>query len=69
MSAQENKRDAGLSTQASLNTKLNCHLTGRLARTKRLLVGAYGLNVLTFAEAELIGSRLRRCYGPAWRAA
>ena len=59
----------GLRTQSALNTKLNWHLTGRLARTKTLLVGAYGLNALTFAEAELIASRLRRCYGPAWRAA
>ena len=55
--------------QGALDTKLHCHLTGRLARTKRLLVGAYGLNALTFSEAELIASRLRQCYGQAWGAA
>ena len=69
MSARENKRAAGLSTRAALNIELHRHVTARLARTKRLLVGAYGLNALTFSEAELIASRLRRCYGPAWRAA
>jgi hypothetical protein len=62
-------KGAGLRTRAPFNTDLHRHLTARLARTKRILVGAYGLNALTFTEAELIASRLRRCYGPAWRAA
>ena len=68
MSAQK-ERDTGRQTQVSLKSELHSHFTERLARTKLILIGAYGLNALTFVEAELIASRLRRCYGPAWRAA
>lgn len=60
---------AGLQTRAALNDELHSHLTARLARTKRLLVGAYGLHALSFAETELIASRLRHRYPAAWRAA
>lgn len=62
-------KGAGLRTRAPLNTELHSYVTARLARTKRILIGAYGLTALTFSEAELIASRLRQCYGPAWRAA
>jgi len=40
-----------------------------LARTKALLVGAYGLHALTCAQAEQIASRLRLRYAESWRAA
>jgi hypothetical protein len=59
----------GVRTQATFNTDLRSHLTQRLARTKRLLVDAYGLHALSFTEAELIAARLRRRYGAAWRVA
>jgi hypothetical protein len=60
---------AGLRTRAAFNTDLHAHLTERLARTKRVLVGAYGLHALSFTEAERISSRLRRRYPCSWRAA
>jgi hypothetical protein len=60
---------AGLRTRAALKDELHSHLTERLARTKRLLVGAYGLHALSFAEAEWIASRLRRHYPYSWGAA
>jgi hypothetical protein len=66
---RDKNKAAGLRTRAALNSELELHLTARLARTKRLLVGAYVLNALTLAEAELIASRLRHRYGLAWRSA
>ena len=63
------EKAAGLRTRAAFNNELHAHLTERLARTKRLLVGAYGLHALSFAEAELIAARLRRRYPYSWRAA
>lgn len=63
------KKAAGLRTRVARNSRLHAHLTRRLARTKRLLVSAYGLHAPTFAEAELIASRLRQRYGDAWRSA
>jgi hypothetical protein len=62
-------KSAGLWTRAPHDQTLRVHLKGRLARTKRLLVGAYGLHALTFDEAEMIASRLRESHGQAWRAA
>lgn len=63
------KAAPGAETGAAHNEQLHRHLTERLARTKHLLIGAYGLHALTFAEAELISSRLRRHYAAAWGAA
>lgn len=63
------RKAAGLGARAASKINSNNHLTARLAVTKQLLVHAYGLNALTFSEAELIGSRFRQCYGPLWRAA
>jgi hypothetical protein len=63
------EKAAGRQTRAAFSTDPHSHLTERLSRTKRLLVGAYGLHALSFAEAELIASRLRRAYPHSWRAA
>jgi hypothetical protein len=63
------EKAAGLRARAALNSELHSHLTERLSRTKRLLVAAYGLHVLSLAEAALIASRLRLSCGAAWRAA
>ena len=63
------EKAAGLRTRAALKTDLPAHLTERLGRTKRLLIGAYGLHALSFTEAELIAARLRRRYPSAWRTA
>jgi hypothetical protein len=60
---------AGLWTQAAFNTDLHSHLTERLAHTKLLLVGAYGLHALTLAEAESIASGLRSRFPASWRSA
>jgi hypothetical protein len=60
---------AGLQTRAASNAELHSYLNERLARTKRLLVGACGLHALSLAEAELIAARLRRHYPFSWRAA
>jgi hypothetical protein len=59
----------GLQTRAASNAELQSYLNERLARTKRLLVSAYGLHALSFAEVELIAPRLRRRYPYSWRAA
>ncbi len=67
MSTKE--KAAGLRTRAALNSELHAHLTERLGRTKRLLVGAYGLHALSLAEAERIAWRLRRRYPFSWKAA
>jgi hypothetical protein len=63
------EKAAGLRTRAALNSELHAHLTERLGRTKRLLVGGYSLHALSVVEAELIAARLRKCYPAAWRAA
>jgi hypothetical protein len=59
----------GLRTRPGFRADLPVQLSARLARTKRLLVDAYSLRALSFAEAERFASRLRRRYAAAWRAA
>jgi len=63
------EKAAGLRTRAAFDAEVHAHLTARLAGTKRLLVGAYGLHALSLAEAELIAARLRCRYPYSWRAA
>ena len=63
------KRKAAGRTRAASKIELHPDLTARLARTKPLLIGAYGLHALSLAEAERIAARLRGRYPTAWRAA